>query len=398
MVRRVVSRRHEIDALRGLMLILMTLTHLPTRFSEYTGEPFGFVSAAEGFVFLSAFMVGWIYVARAHKNGISAMRRAVWRRAFKLYACQVGLLLFLLTVVVPIGAAKGQPAIVNLVSFFNWEHLTALSSGLVLLYAPPLLDILPLYILFMLATPAVLTLSLRRGWAPILTFSFGLWVLAQFGVGQAIYQTIASAMQFDMPYAETGAFSLLAWQLLWIIGLWMGSTKAEGHERDIATPGWIVAPAVVVALIFMVWRHAVGQTPFPSGNELNLLFDKWHLSPLRLLDFLALLVVTLRWGNSLALWFARPFLARLGAASLPVFCAHLVISLLALAFFGSQYDHRGWDVDVALLIGTFAALYTVAEVALRAGGPAEDSASGKPTGINSSVAQLPTSITRSPSR
>jgi hypothetical protein len=165
-----------------------------------------------------------------------------------------------------------------------------------------------------------------------------------------------------------------------------------------ATPGWIVAPAVVVALVFIVWRHAVGQTPFPSGNELNALFDKWHLSPLRLLDFLALLVVTLRWGNSVARWFARPFLVHLGAASLPVFCGHLVIALLALALFGSQYDHRGWEVDVALLIATFAALYAVAELALRAARSAEDAASGKPTGINSGVARLPTSIARSPSR
>src|SRR6266581_975772 len=185
------------------MLTLMTLGHLPTGFSEYTGQLFGFISDAEGFVFLSAFLVGWIYVARAHKDGIPAMRHAVWRRALTLYACQVGLLLFLLTVVAPIGAAKGQPAITNLVSFFNREPLTALSSGLVLLYDPALLDILPLYVLFMLATPAVLTLSLRRGWAPILGFSFGLWLLAQFGVGQAIYQTLASATRFDMPYAQT---------------------------------------------------------------------------------------------------------------------------------------------------------------------------------------------------
>ena len=392
------ARRNEIDALRGLMLVLMTLTHLPTRFSEYTGEPFGFVSAAEGFVFLSAFMVGWVYVARAHKNGIPAMREPVWRRAFTLYLCQVGLLLFLLAVVVPIGVAKSQPAITDLVSFFNHEPFAAFSSGLVLLYDPPLLDILPLYILFMLATPAVLALSLRRGWAPILSFSLGLWLLAQLGVGQAIYQTLARATRFDMPYAQTGAFSLLAWQLLWTIGLWMGSTKAKGHERDMATPGWIVAPAVVVALIFMVWRHVVGETPFASGNELNVLFDKWHLAPLRLLDFLALLAVTLRWGNGVIPWFARPFLARLGAASLPVFCAHLVICLLVLAFFGSQYDHRGWGVDVALLIGTFAALYGVAEVALRAAGPAKGLASIKPAGVNSGGGQLPTSIARSPSR
>src|SRR6266576_1319043 len=183
-------------------------------------------------------------VSRAHKNGIPAMRHAVWRRAFTIYACQVGLLLFLLTVVAPLGAAKDQPAITNLVSFFNREPLEAVSSGLVLLYDPALLDILPLYVLFMLATPAVLTLSLRRGWVPILSFSFGLWLLAQFGVGQAIYQTIASVARFDMPYAQTGAFSLLAWQLLWIIGLWMGSAKADGHEGDMATPGWLVTPAV----------------------------------------------------------------------------------------------------------------------------------------------------------
>jgi hypothetical protein len=358
-------RRHEIDALRGLLLVLMTLTHLPTRFSEYTGQPYGFVSAAEGFVFLSAFMVGWVYVGRAHKNGVAAMRRAVWRRALVLYACQAGLLLFLLAVIAPIGTAKAQPAITDLVSFFNHAPVAAVSSGLVLLYDPPLLDILPLYILFMLATPAVLTLSLRRGWAPILAFSFGLWLLAQFGVGQALYQMIASAARFDMPYAGTGSFSLLAWQFLWVIGLWMGSLKARGHPQDVATSRWVVAPAVVVAFVFIVWRHAVGQTPFPSGNGLNMLFDKWHLSPLRLLNFLALLVVALRWGNSVPPWLARPFLARLGAASLPVFCAHLVICLVALALFGDQYDRRGWDIDVALLLGAFALLYVVATVALR---------------------------------
>ena len=48
------SRRYwEIDAVRGLMLVLMTITHVPTRFTDPVGQPFGFVSAAEGFVLLS---------------------------------------------------------------------------------------------------------------------------------------------------------------------------------------------------------------------------------------------------------------------------------------------------------------------------------------------------------
>ena len=35
---------------------LVTLTHLPTRLSDPLGQPFGWVSAAEGFVLLSAFI------------------------------------------------------------------------------------------------------------------------------------------------------------------------------------------------------------------------------------------------------------------------------------------------------------------------------------------------------
>jgi len=38
----------------------MTLTHLPT-ISAYVNQPFGFVSGAEGFIFLSALFTGRIY-------------------------------------------------------------------------------------------------------------------------------------------------------------------------------------------------------------------------------------------------------------------------------------------------------------------------------------------------
>ena len=47
------QRRPELDALRGIFLVWMTLTHLPTVASIYVNQPFGFVSGAEGFIFLS---------------------------------------------------------------------------------------------------------------------------------------------------------------------------------------------------------------------------------------------------------------------------------------------------------------------------------------------------------
>ncbi|MFI4888312.1 MAG: OpgC domain-containing protein, partial [Burkholderiales bacterium] len=80
------ERQAELDWLRGMMLVLMTMTHLPTWFSAHAGQPFGFVSAAEGFVFLSAFLVGAVYSQKTRERGYRAMRRALWGRALKVYA------------------------------------------------------------------------------------------------------------------------------------------------------------------------------------------------------------------------------------------------------------------------------------------------------------------------
>jgi hypothetical protein len=49
-----VQRRLEFDGLRGLILVWMTIMHLPTRANTIFNQPFGCVSSAEGFVFLAA--------------------------------------------------------------------------------------------------------------------------------------------------------------------------------------------------------------------------------------------------------------------------------------------------------------------------------------------------------
>ena len=86
------EHRRDIDAFRGLLLVLMALTHFPTRFSDLAGQPFGFVSAAEGFVMLSGFMTGMVYTARARRHGKRAMKEALFSRTLKIYICQAALL------------------------------------------------------------------------------------------------------------------------------------------------------------------------------------------------------------------------------------------------------------------------------------------------------------------
>src|SRR5277367_2597685 len=79
-----IQRRPELDALRGLFLVWMTLTHLPTRLSEVVNQPFGFVSSAEGFVFLSGMLVAILYIHKAQEDG-PEVRSKLWKRALKVY-------------------------------------------------------------------------------------------------------------------------------------------------------------------------------------------------------------------------------------------------------------------------------------------------------------------------
>ena len=51
-----------------------------------------------------------------------------------------------------IGGARQQAEIVNLLTYYWEQPLAAFINGLFLLYNPPLLDILPMYILFMLTS------------------------------------------------------------------------------------------------------------------------------------------------------------------------------------------------------------------------------------------------------
>jgi hypothetical protein len=361
-----VKRQWELDALRGLMLVLMTLTHLPTRYAAPLSQPFGFVSAAEGFVFLSAFMAAKVYTAKQRRGGDEALTQGFHRRALKIWLVQAALLFFLFTVIALLGLLYDQPAVKDLLSFYLERPLVAFAAGLMLIYNPPLLDILPMYILFMLASPLLLLGGARRGWALILAASALLWVAAQMDFGTHLYEAVAHWARIPVPVRETGAFELLGWQLLWVAGLWMGGRAGRGETVLPPFPRGVVAAAWACALVALAWRHAAGQIPWPDAPGalpavVNAAFDKWHLGPLRLANLAALVVLVLHHGPALAAHLPRPrALELLGRASLPVFCAHLLLVLLALAYFGAAHGGRSWWVDNGMLAVSFAVLFAVA--------------------------------------
>jgi hypothetical protein len=361
------KRYWEIDALRGLMLVLMTFTHLPTRFTDPLGQPFGFVSAAEGFVLLSAFVAGLVYTRISDRRGVDAMRSAFWRRALKVYLAQAATLLFLFTIITRVGLRIDQPAVKNLLAFYLAHPLEGFGYSLLLVYEPALLDILPMYIFFMLMSPWVLAFALRHGWAAVMVGSAVLWGLAQFGFSEWLYGLAVHYLHLPVPFREMGAFNAFAWQFLWFAGLWMGSSRHAPDAEPFRLPKWLVALAVGAALYGLWWRHhgINGQAPFGGDEAMNLLFDKWQLGPLRIVNLVVLGIVALRFGPALMQRLPRlRALEAMGSASLPVFCAHLVAVLLVLAFYGDSQTARPLWGDVLLLAVVFAWLYGVARVAL----------------------------------
>jgi hypothetical protein len=353
-----VQRRPELDALRGLFLVWMTLTHLPTRLSDMVNQPFGFITSAEGFVFLSAMLVATLYTHQIAEDG-EAVRTKLWKRALMIYGYHLIMLTVVFTVVAAFAAHTHRAAIYNLLNFYLAHPGTAILGSLLLIYCPPLLDILPMYVTFLLVTPYILIFAVRRGWGLIMTCSGLVWLLAQFGLRTWMHNQVVRATGLHIPLQETGAFNLFSWQLIWIAALWLGAKSAQGENPLSRIPRFVFPLSAAVCLFFLGVRHDWLGTYLTQAN-LGLALDKWQIGWLRLLNLLAF---------SCVIYGSRKFLTRLvmveplvtlGKASLEVFCAHLFFVFMGLALLYGEMDELHGRYAISLLIVTFAGLMLVA--------------------------------------
>src|SRR5271156_4019977 len=250
-----IQRRPELDALRGLFLVWMTLTHLPTHFSDLVNQPFGFVSSAEGFVFLSALLVARLYIHQAMQDEAS-LRVKLWHRSLKIYSYHLLMLALAFTVAAGLAVTTHRVALYNLLNFYIAHPFVAIVGSLLLIYCPPLLDILPMYVIFLAGTPLVLSAAVRWGWSRILAASLAVWLMAQFGLRELVHNAVVHITHLPIPLQETGAFNLLVWQWIWIAGLWLGAKSAEGHLPLSRVPGKAIALCAVVCAFFIGVRHA----------------------------------------------------------------------------------------------------------------------------------------------
>jgi hypothetical protein len=354
------GRLEELDALRGLMLVWITFTHLPTALSNYVNQPFGFFAATEGFIFLSALFTGRIYFQIAEREGYRAMCRKLWARTGRLYCYQLLLLAFAFAVEAPIAAHGNRPAVHNLLDFyFSVGRTHAYLDAALMIYRPPLLDILPIYIIFLALTPFALILASRFGWKYVLAGGSTLWLLAQFGLRGFVYHLMARAFDMRIALNEMGAFNLWAWHIWWLIGIWFGVRWAK---NDLDLEAWakrLTLPAAIVATCFLVLRYLQLADALALGR-FAVLLDKWNFGLGRMIDFAAVAVLAIRFRSFLKPLAIRP-LVMMGQASLQVFCVHLLCVFFALTIMGNRTIVSGWLSVVVILISV-SALYLTAKI------------------------------------
>jgi hypothetical protein len=256
------GRDWRVDTLRGYLLAAMTLGHFPNPLAPFTEYTFGYASAPDGFVFLSGLVSTWVYLPLWQRRGNSAMLSKVFRRAGTIYLTHVALL-GLATLVALYHLTGGHGAAHPLHTFI---------SGTLLWNQAGFDRILPMYCVFLACTPIVLKqFTGGRAWL-IGVISAGLWVGAQFGLGD-------SRLSAD-GFGPLG-FNLCAWQAYFLAGQYIGYRGMRSQASGVGKSRIVLAACVVVSLLLMVDRHLLslwGMSPLLGFN------GRPDHNPIRFLD------------------------------------------------------------------------------------------------------------------
>jgi len=307
---------------------------------------------------MSALLVGRIYIREMQLDS-AGVHLKLFKRSLKIYSYHLLMLFFAFTIAAAYAVHTHRAALTNLLDFYIAHPVTAIIGSVLLLYCPPLLDILPMYVIFLVFTPVVLSAALRFGWKKILAASSIVWLLAQFGLRNHVHGWIVHITHLHIPLQETGAFNLFAWQLVWTVGLWLGSQLAAGVVPLQKVPGWAIAVSGVICVFFIGIRYS-WLGPHLTAQSLGLQLDKWQIGPMRVVNLICLTFV-LYWMRKYVVKVVsrEPFLT-LGKASLQVFCAHVFFVFVGLALlYGEVEELHGWTA-VILLAATFVSLIWVA--------------------------------------
>ena len=320
------ERDLRLDFFRGLALVMIFINHVPGNFlSNFTNKNFGFSDAAEIFVFVSGYAATLSYGGTYRNAGpwLATVRLLV--RAGQLYVAHV-LLFFVVAAAVAYAALSFDNPIyfeqINIAPFF-FSPIIATVQAFLLRFIPFYLDILPLYIVLLLAFPVILAL-LHWNIRAALLLSFGIYAAARI-------------FQWNLPNYPVGArwfFNPFAWQLLFVIGAACATYVVRGGR--IAYSRYLVWAAAAYVLF-----AAIASAPWHPIDALSRFYvippkwlgvpDKTNLSLWRLVHFLALAYLVAKFVSPRSRLVTGPWatpLIRCGQHSLHIFCLGSILAVL----------------------------------------------------------------------
>jgi hypothetical protein len=341
----------RLDACRGLALWFIFIDHIPDSSLDWlTLRKFGFSDASEVFVFVSGYTCMHAYGGGLHEQGWPTTMVRALRRCGEIYAAFLLLLIAYFALVWLVGDGHRYLDETNTRIFFEKPGAAILHAA-ALQYAPLNTDILPTFVLLHLAFPGLLWLFTHNA-AITLVASLLIYLMVQL-------------FSWHVPAWPSGElyFNPLAWQLLFVLGAWY-SCEATGRLRAMVRS----RAALVLAMLYLAFSLAIAlswqiealeqMTPDWLSSMIYPI-DKSHLSPLRVLHFLALAIVVSRlmprdWRGLMNPWTVA--MIRCGENSLAMYCLSILLSFFGYVILVRASSTIAMQVAVgiagiALLIG-----------------------------------------------
>ena len=314
---------NAIDFWRGYALISIFVNHIPGNFFErFQYRNLTLSDSAELFVFLAGWAMRLSIENPKRPMTNSAVVYKLWGRAFTIYVAQTFITEIAIFILAAASVALDAPFLLD------WHNVGAVFHqpveahiGLVLLtYQLGYFNILPLYVVLMVAAPAI-ALIYRSVPALVLPLSVGLYVL-----------TLALGWNIpSWPIEGTWFFSPSAWQLIYVLGFLLAGKQTDlgaFARRHLRLFQALAVPIVITGIVIASTRFFDWIT-LPRFNLFFAVFDKTFMSPDRLASVLALVALgggIFRYINAWAPALTR-FLSMLGRNGLHVFCAGSLLSL-----------------------------------------------------------------------
>jgi hypothetical protein len=346
---RAIERDLRLDLFRGAGLWMIFLDHIPHDVVAWlTLRNYGFSDAAEFFVFISGYLAGFIYGPIIKTGHFLAALKRLWKRAAEMYVAHIMLFLIFTAQIARTVRKFDNPMYEDEFNVHNFllHPDVLIGQALTLRYKPVNLDVLPLYITLIAASPFVLWAMARR---PNLTL-----------LGSAILYVLARWFDWNLasyPPGTTWYFNPFAWQLMFFFGAWCGiGGVAQIWPIIQSRVALMIALAWVLFafLIVMTWHVAFLDALVPKWMIKAIYpIDKTDLDMLRFTHFLALAVIVSRyvprdWEALKSKWL-RPLIL-CGQHSLPLFCIGVFLSFAA-HWILTQYSKGVWEQLLVSLSG-----------------------------------------------